>query len=175
MESVEWVSLVERPHIHSNMAAVMKKTLTMLKAYNPYNTNVTPPASPSHERREDPAPSSSTNRVSCKEQFFVIQLTLYGGAIPHLTVCSDGVGGARQYLHPAWWFLVFIPQKTGILWYFTPKNLCPSLNTTWLNTNLTINQSVCECTVYNAALLTHYTLIFFYTLSNIVSNNNIWV
>eukprot|EP00116_Pleurobrachia_bachei_P011675 sb/3471937/ len=62
VESVEWVSLVERPHIHSNMAAVMKKTLTMLKAYNPYNTNVTPPASPSHERREDPAPSSSTNR-----------------------------------------------------------------------------------------------------------------
>jgi len=36
VEEAEWVSVVEKPNLHSNMSVILKKTLTMLKAYNPY-------------------------------------------------------------------------------------------------------------------------------------------
>lgn len=38
VQSADWVTLDEKPDLHQNMAALMKKVVTLLKAYNPYNT-----------------------------------------------------------------------------------------------------------------------------------------
>ena len=38
VEEILWFAVTERPDVHPNMVALLRKTLSMLKSYNPYNT-----------------------------------------------------------------------------------------------------------------------------------------
>ncbi|KAL5247129.1 hypothetical protein ACHWQZ_G019101 [Mnemiopsis leidyi] len=38
VDEIQWFTMTERPDIHPNMVTLLRKTLSMMKSYNPYNT-----------------------------------------------------------------------------------------------------------------------------------------